>query len=140
MRLQKALRMDLGKSESLILAIKDPESEHPIPTVWRPTICRVVYAFVRRDYQLNAGVPGVVPVSAKTAEQIRSYIQDYGAELVDLPEETWESSVCMWQDNQWNALIDLWSLSEGRSDLVLNLQVSDVQGGFEFTIYMVYVP
>lgn len=132
--------MNSGKGESLVLAIKDTESELPIPTAWRPVICRVVDAFVRRDYQLNAGVPGVAPVSAKTAEQIRSYIQDYGAELVDLPEETWASSVCIWQGNRWDALIDLWSLSEGRSDLVLSLQVLEAQSGFEFVIYMVYVP
>ena len=132
--------MNSGKNEPVVLATKDAESELPIPTAWRPVICRVVNAFVRHDYQLNAVVTGVAPVSAKTAEHIRSYIQDYGAELVDLPEETWDSSVCMWQGNRWDALIDLWSLSEGRSDLVLSLQVSEAQGGFEFTIYMVYVP
>ncbi len=132
--------MDSGKYESLVLAIKDTESEHPIPTAWRAVISSVVNAFVRHDYQLNAGVSGVAPVSAKTAEKIRSYIQDYGAELVDLPEETWASSVCSWQGNRWDALIDLWSLSEGRSDLVLSLEVSEDHGGFKFTIYMVYVP
>ena len=85
-------------------------------------------------------VPGVTPVSYETAKQIRSYIQDYEAELVDLPEETWTSSTCIWLGNRWDVLIDLWSLSEGRSDLVLSLQVSEVQSGFEFTVYMVYDP
>jgi hypothetical protein len=132
--------MDSDKNEPLVLAVKDTELEHPIPTVWRPVISRVVNALVRHDYQLNAGVPGVVPVSAETAEQIRACIQDYGAELVDLPQETWASSVCIWQGNRWDALIDLWSLSEGRSDLVLSLQVSEDQSCIEFTIYMVYVP
>jgi hypothetical protein len=133
--------MHSGKNESLILAIKDTAAEHPIPTAWRPVICKVVSAFVRHDYQLNAAaVPGVAQVSSETVDQISSYIQDYGAELVDLPEETWDSSVCIWQGNRWDALIDLWSLSEGRSDLVLSLQVSEAQGGLEFAIYMVYVP
>lgn len=132
--------MNSGKNEMVVLAIKDAESELPIPTAWRPVICRVVDAFVRHDYQLSTGVPGVAPVSAKTAEHIKSYIQDYGAELVALPEETWASSVCIWQGDRWDALIDLWSLSEGRSDLVLSLRVSETQGSFEFVVYMVYVP
>jgi hypothetical protein len=132
--------MNSGKNEPAVLAIKDAESELPIPTAWRPVIYRVVDAFVRHDYQLNAGVPGVARVPAKTAEHIKSYVQDYGAELVALPEETWASSVCIWRGDRWDALIDLWSLSEGRSDLVLSLQVSEAQGGFEFVVYMVYVP
>lgn len=132
--------MNSSKNEPVVLAIKDAESELPIPTAWRPVICRVVDAFVRHDYQLNAGVPGVAPVSTKTAEHIKSYIQDYGAELIALPEETWASSVCIWQGDRWDALIDLWSLSEGRSDLVLSLQVSEAEGGFEFVVYMIYVP
>lgn len=139
MPLQNALRMNSGKNKSVVMATKDAESELPIPTVWRPVICRVIDAFVRHDYQLNAGVLGVTPVSAKTAEHIRSYIQDYGEELVELPEETWASSVCIWQGDRWDALIDLWTHSEGRSDLVLSLQVSEAPGGFEFNIYMVYV-
>jgi hypothetical protein len=69
--------MNSAKNEPVVLAIKDAESELPIPTAWRPVICRVVDAFVRHDYQLNAGVPGVAPVSEKTAEHIKSYIQDY---------------------------------------------------------------
>jgi hypothetical protein len=85
--------MNSSKNESLILATKDTESEHPIPIAWRPVISNIVNAFVRHDYQLNDGVLGVTPVSSETAEQIRSYIKDYGAELVDLLEETWTSSI-----------------------------------------------
>lgn len=132
--------MNLSRNEPAVLAIKDAESQLPIPTVWRPVICRVVDAFVHHDYQLNVDIPGVAPVSANTAEHIKSYIQEYGAELVALPEETWASSVCIWQGDRWDALIDLWSRAEGRSDLVLSLQVSEAQDGFEFVVYMVYVP
>lgn len=132
--------MSSQKNESLVLASRDTAAELPIPTAWRPAIRDIAHAFSRHDYQLSVGVPGVTAVSAKTAEQIRDYIQDYGEELVDLPEETWESSVCSWQGNRWDALIDLWTLGEGRSDLVLSLQVSEAGGDFEFTVYMVYVP
>lgn len=123
-----------------IPAIKDEESEHPIPTEWRPVICDIVRAFVRHDYQLDAGIAGVAPVSEEDAEQIRDYISDYGEVLTELTEETWNSSVCIWDGRRWDALIDLWTVAEGRGDLVLRLFVNEVEGRFEFDIYMVYIP
>lgn len=132
--------MAIGSEGSQVLAIKDEESERPIPTAWRPVIREIVRALLGHDYQLSIGVSGVASVSLETAEQIRQYIQDYGAELIELPEETWASSVCIWMDCRWDALIDLWTLSEGRSDLVLSLQISEAGSGFEFNVYMVYVP
>ena len=59
---------------------------------------------------------------------------------MELPEETWDSSVCIWMGVRWDALIDLWTSSEGRSDLVLSLRVSEDGSGFKFDVYMVYVP
>lgn len=132
--------MDAKESELEIPAVKYAESERPIPTSWRETIKSIVSSFVRHDYHLTMSIPGVAPVEPDTAQQIKNYIQGYGAELIELPEEAWGSSVCIWMGNRWDALIDLWSFSEGRSDLVLSLQVSEANNGFEFNIYMVYVP
>jgi hypothetical protein len=132
--------MRVGSEDSPVLIIKDAESERPIPTAWRPVIREIVRAIARHDYQLSTGVSGVAPVSPETAEQISKYIQDYGEDLIELPDETWASSVCIWTGNRWDALIDLWTHSEGRSDLVLSLQVSDTENGFQFNVYMVYVP
>ncbi|MBS1902954.1 hypothetical protein [Plasticicumulans sp.] len=129
------------KSESYeVLAIKDEETERPIPSAWRSVIREIVGAFVRHDYLLSAGIPRVAQVSTETATHIQNYIQDYGATLIDLPEETWSSSVCIWMGTEWEALIDLWTVSEGRSDLVLSLHVTDADDGFFYKIYMVYVP
>lgn len=125
---------------SEVIAVKDGETERPIPSAWRSVIREIVRAFVRHDYHLGAEIPGVAKVSAETATQIRNYIQGYGATIVDLPDETWNSSVCIWMDTRWDALIDLWTVSEGRSDLVLSLHVTEADGGFLFRIYMVYVP
>ena len=132
--------MDAKESKIEIPAVKDAESERPIPTSWRETIKSIVSSFARHDYRLIKSIPGVAPVPPDTAQQINSYIQGYGAKLIELPEESWDSSICIWTGNRWDALIDLWSLSEGRSDLVLSLQVSEENNGFEFKIYMVYVP
>lgn len=123
-----------------VLVVKNGESEGPIPSVWRPVLSRIVEAFVHQDYQLRAGVAGVAPVSDKTAAQIRESIRDYGESLIALPEESWTTSVCIWMGNHWDAMIDLWTEAEGRSDLVLHVRVSEAPSGYIVNIYMVYVP
>lgn len=132
--------MKFINEDSEVMAIKDEETERPIPSAWRSVIRKIVSAFVRHDYHLDTGIPDVAQISAETATQIRNYIQDYGAILIDLPDETWNSSACIWMGTRWDALIDLWTVSEGRSDLVLSLHVTEGDGGFLFHIYMVYVP
>lgn len=104
--------------------VKDPKNQQPIPTAWRSVFKGVVNSLVNHDYLVSAGVPSLIPVSECTAQQIEAYIREYGESLVKLPDETWKSSVCMWMGNRWDVLIDLWTCSEGRSDLVLNAQVS----------------
>jgi hypothetical protein len=128
------------KSDPEVLAVKDEDEQRPIPTAWRPVFREIVKAFVHHDYRLGGGVPGVAPVSAKTAKQIEAYIQDYGETLVELPEKTWASSVCIWMGRRWDVLIDLWTKGEGRSDLVLGARVTESKAGLVVRIEMVYVP
>ena len=100
----------------------------------------VVRCFVAGDFGLEAGVLGVEPVPAKTAEPIRRYIADYGATLVDLPPDSWQMSVSQWYGAHWDFLVDLWTVEEGRSDLVLAGKIVESDAGPRFTIHMVYVP
>jgi hypothetical protein len=62
----------------------------------------VVRQFVVGDYGLAKAVRGVDPVSPATAEHIRQYIAGYGATLVDLPDDTWQSSVAQWMETHWD--------------------------------------
>jgi hypothetical protein len=112
--------------------------QRPIPIAWRQTFREIVGAFAATDYRLTE-IPGVEPVSTETAAQIQRYIADYGATLVPLPEESWESSVCIWAGNYWDTLIDLWTQEEGRSDLVLHAQVTEAPS-FSVKVHLVYVP
>ncbi len=123
-----------------IPVIKDESKEVSIPSIWRPVFCAIVNAFVKADYQLSVGVPSVDPISAETAKQIEEYINDYGETLIDLPQETWNTSVTQWMGNNWHVLVDLWTEGEGLSDMVLDVRVSDSQSGYLFEVYMVYVP
>lgn len=121
-------------------AVKDASRQRPIPSAWRPVFRDIVKAFVHGDYKISAGVPGVLPVRDNVAEQIKAYLKDYGETLVELPDETWSSSVCIWTGERWDAIVDLWTLGEGRSDLVLQTLVRESEGGFSHDIRLVYVP
>jgi hypothetical protein len=131
--------MQTHGENSEIAAIKD-DAQRPIPSAWRPIIEQIVDALVRHDYRLGAGIFGVAPVSEETAAHIQDTVEDYGETLVSLPDDSWNTSVCMWTGHHWDVLVDLWTIGEGRSDLVLELKV--LEGGENYTvdIHMVYVP
>lgn len=141
-RCSNGVRSDVKKlnQSDQVLAVKDETGEQPIPTAWRKTLREIVDAFVIGDYRLDKGVAGVEPVSADTASHIWSYLKDYGATLIALPEATWNSSVCIWYGDYWNALVDLWTQEEGRSDLVLDVRVTEAGTGFRIEVHLVYVP
>lgn len=120
--------------------VKDPDAAHPIAGAWRPMLREVVRRFVEGDYHLAQGVLGVEAVSTATAEQVRDYLADYGATLVELPDDTWQTSVAQWMETHWDILVDLWTAEEGRSDLVLGGKVVETSTGPRLTIHMVYVP
>lgn len=122
------------------VAVKDELAQHPIAGAWRQPLREVVRALVRGDYGLTNGVAGVELVPLVTAEQIRDYIADYGATLVELPEQSWETSVSQWMGTHWELLVDLWTSEEGRSDLVLACTVRETNGGYRLDLGLVYVP
>lgn len=121
-------------------ALKDPDAEHAIAGAWRPMLREVVRRFVAGDYGLAQGVPGVEPVSTATAEHIRDYVSEYGRTLVELPDDTWDTSVAQWVGGHWDILVDLWTAEEGRSDLVLGGTFVETSSGPRLSIHMVYVP
>lgn len=123
-----------------IQALKDEENQQPIPGAWRPTLCRIVEAFKDGDFQLNGGVTGVRELSSGDAERIARNIQAYGAHLTSLADETWETSACQWMRGYWDALIDLYTVEEGASDLVLSVRVYEAVSGYDFRIESVHVP
>ncbi|MEN3112001.1 hypothetical protein ACFONG_19395 [Uliginosibacterium paludis] len=120
--------------------VKDEENEIPVPSIWRPVFRNIVSAFAKGDYSLESGVDCVLAIAPDTANQIEEYIHDYGENLIELPEESWDTSVCIWMGERWDVLVDLWTEGEGRSDLVLSAKVSESKSGFIFEVYMVYVP
>jgi hypothetical protein len=129
-----------GADSTASLAVKDESAAHPIAAAWRPVVREIVRAFVRGDYGLAQMVRGVEAIPLLTAEQIRAYVADYGATLVELPPDTWETSCAQWMGTHWDVLVDLWTKEEGRSDLVLSLRVVESGGEPRFAVQLVYVP
>lgn len=119
---------------------KNEENELPIPHEWRPIFKAIVDSFVKQDYNLSTPIENVNPVSDDTAKQIKEYIEDYGEALIDLPESTWNSSVYIYYGSYWKVLIDLYTKSEGCSDLVLNAEVRENNNDYVVNVNLVYVP
>ena len=120
--------------------LKDGNAEHPVADVWRPVIREIVKALVDGDYSRIGGIPSVAPPEKKTVDQIREYIEDFGETLVELPDDTWSSSVSQWMGTYWAVLVDLWTLESGGSDLALSLRVYEAGAGFRLEITSVHVP
>lgn len=123
-----------------ILAEKHGDEERPVPTAWRSTFHRIVKSFIDKDYGLRQPIADVAPVSVETAQQVQDYIEDYGETLVELPEHTWETSICIWMGIGWDVHVDLWTEGEGRSDMVLSIRVVESNASLIFHLEMVYVP
>ncbi len=122
-------------------AVKDEDAEHPVATEWRRAFQQIVKALVDGDYDLSGGVASVAPISSALADQMRSYVADYGESLVELPEETWNTSVTQWMGTYWAVLVDLWTKESGPSDLVLHARVFEVGDGvFRIEVHSVHVP
>lgn len=120
--------------------VEDESCAHAIAAVWRPVLRDIVKALAEGDYELSRAIPSVAPPSRAAADQIRAYVGEFGEALVDLPDETWNSSVSQWMVTHWDVLIDLWTVESGSSDLVLSLRVFRADGGYRFEIDSVYVP
>ncbi|MDX6748074.1 hypothetical protein SHK09_14855 [Polaribacter sp. PL03] len=119
---------------------KNEENELPIPHIWRSSFKEIVKAFVKGDYSLSSEIKNVNSISDETTVQIKEYIEDYGEELIELPNETWESSVYISYGNYWNVLIDLFTKEEGLSDMVISAEIREKNEEYEIEVKQVYVP
>ena len=116
---------------------KDGENEIAVPQAWRPTFAAIV------DALIQGGEPSLPQVTLQASDvwaSAQESIRAYGAHLKRLPDESWNSSVCIWYGDFWNVLVDLYTEEEGRSDLVLQAHVYEVGDGYRYEVVLVYVP
>ena len=119
----------------------DAEFQSPIPSIWRDCIIQMVEAFQDKDFERLNTLSSVQCIDLAYAVEIAKNIDDYGAHLMSLAEESWHTSVCLYMENEsWQAIIDLFTVEEGRSDLILDLFIIKKEDQFIFQINNIYVP
>lgn len=121
-------------------ALKDEDGQRSIPSLWRNTLSGIVEALKDGDFELRRGVVGVRPISAQDATRLAGNIKEYGARLTSLPEEAWQTSACQWMRGYWDVLVDLFTMEEGASDLVLVVRVYEEGSAYAFEVQSVHVP
>ncbi|WP_343610816.1 hypothetical protein [Novosphingobium sp.] len=119
--------------------LKDEVQEHPVPSAWRPKLREIVDAFKTGNFNLR-DLECVEPLDEDTSVGIARNISAYGCTLAALPDDSWKTSVCQWQYEYWKVLVDLFSVEEGQSDLVLHVNVFEKGDSFEYKVHFVYVP
>ncbi|CAB0151898.1 hypothetical protein PSI9734_02259 [Pseudidiomarina piscicola] len=118
---------------------KDEVNQQPIPTIWRSALWLIVEAIKSNDYSLTNTNSSIKPISLSDATRIQENIEDYGCKLASLPDQAWNTSVCQWMRGYWDILVDLYTVQEGGSDLVLSVRVYEQDNKFEFEIMSVHV-
>ena len=119
----------------------DSEFQSPIPNIWRDCIIQIIEAFKDKDFGRLNTLPSVQCIDLAYASEIAENIDAYGAHLISLAEESWNTSVCIYMENEsWKAIIDLFTVEEGRSDLIIDLFIFKKENQFIFQINNIYVP
>jgi hypothetical protein len=125
-------------SENVIVS-KDEQNQQPIPTVWREVLVLIVEAIKSNNYSLIDSDSSIRLTSPSDRKRIEENIEEYGCRLMSLPEEAWNTSACQWMKGYWEVLVDLYTVEEGQSDLVLSIRVYEKNDEFEYEIMSVHV-
>ena len=123
-----------------IVPIEYSERELPVPTIWRPVFREIVQAIVDGDFTLARGIEDVKPISRSDADFFAHSVRRYGATLTSLSEESWQTSIYARDVDFWEVLVDLTTVEEGCSDLVLFTRVYERDDGYTFEPWSLYVP
>lgn len=124
----------------LIPVSYDVKGPSKIPSIWRKTFFDIVEKFKENDLEKLNQIDLVKYIDLDYAKEIHENIEVYGETLVSLPEITWETSECLYFESCWKVYIDLYTVGEGRSDLILDVFVFEDKGVFIFEINNIYVP
>ena len=123
-----------------IPVIKCEDQELPVPTEWRKPLTDIVACLASGEFSKLSSLPAVTLEGGWGWQDIETYIRDYGCKLTSLPEESWRTSIYLWMGGYWEVLVDLFTVEEGCSDLVLFVRVHPREGSYTFQISSVHVP
>jgi len=120
--------------------VKDEEAEHPVADAWRPLFREINRAFMRGDFALAHAPANVTLEYPEDVGPIRNALTAWGEALVELPDETWTTSVALWMGDHWEVVVDLWTAESGRIDLIIDARVYETERGYRIEVGSVHVP
>ena len=95
---------------------------------WRSLIVDLVVRLIHKDYAGLARDGYVSCTDDPVDTSVGTWIEDYPATLVPLPDEAWEHAERgRWINlpDAWWVTVDLWTSEEGRSDLSMEATVRE---------------
>ena len=116
------------------------DEELPVPTEWRKPLAEMVECLASGKLSKLPSLPAVTLRTEDVCRDIENYIRAYGRKLTNLPKESWRTSIYLWMNGYWEILVDLFTVEEGCSDLVLFVRVHPKEGSYIFQIESVHVP
>lgn len=119
--------------------VEKNNEEMPVPFVWRDTLCNIVDNFKFGNFNIE-NLMNVDPLKIEDIKLIRDSIKYYGDKLISLSDKTWGTSICRWMIDHWQVMIDLSTLREEQSDLVLFVKVNEENGHYRFKVQSLHVP
>lgn len=119
---------------------KTEDQELPVPSAWRTALKALVDAVVLQTKLREIEGFVIMSIEDDLLQICRSNIEDYPDTLGPLSEETWKSSICVWNEGFWAVLVDLTTNDGEVSDLVFHAKVTE--RGEEYLIEpgLIYVP
>lgn len=116
-------------------------SEAALPANMKPVLRDLVHELVVGNY---AGLEADGRAGDRSAEVLRQAIADYGRTLTELPDEAFERKNALAyrlpsERARWAVEIALWTLEEGRSDLMLEATVQVASDGTSVEIEDIHV-
>ncbi|ATW03477.1 hypothetical protein CHN51_07970 [Sphingorhabdus sp. YGSMI21] len=79
-------------------------------------------------------------VDEDTREINKTNIADYPDSLGSLTSQSWETSICVWEDGHWTVLIDLCDGFGDVTDLVLHMTIYEQGANYKVIPGLIYVP
>jgi hypothetical protein len=119
---------------------KNEDEELPVPTEWRNPLTDIVECLASGEFNKLSSLPAVTLEGGWGWQDIETYVRAYGRKLTSLPEESWRTSIYLWMGGYWDVLVDLFTVEEGSSDLVLFVRVHPKEDSYIFQIDSVHVP
>jgi hypothetical protein len=119
---------------------KNEEIEQSVPVEWQPIIIEIVKDIRGRCLAPRKFLESEIDVDSRDIDFIYQSLDAYGDPLINVPKDGWETSICRWMGGYWHLMIDLFTVEEGASDLVLFVDVYEHGSSKCFKIQSVHVP